>query len=211
MNYYILQHRNKETNRYYVYLHKRLTDNSIFYVGKGCGSRAWNYHGRNNYWTNIKNKYGIIVEILFDNLSEEESLQAEIDVIKELKYFNYTLANFSSGGDSPIFSEQTRKRMSEASKGRKKSKEHNLAVSKAKTGKPVPSLQGENHHCYDRNEYKFIHNKSGEIFYGTRTNLCNEFNLKRHLVAGLFLKNNPVITSQGWSLFKEENGTEENT
>lgn len=211
MNSYILQHRNKEINRYYVYLHKRTTDNSIFYVGKGCGSRAWNCHGRNKYWTNIKNKHGLTVEILFDNLSEEESLQVEVDVIKELKYFNYKLANFSSGGDSPVFSEQSRKRMSEASKGVKKTKEHNLAVSKAKTGKPVPALQGINNGRTDKAEYKFINVYTKEIFVGTRFELCDKFNLKRHLVGGLFLKNDPVITTQGWSLLKEENGTKENT
>ena len=94
-----------ETNKYYVYLHKKLGTNDIFYVGKGSGDRAFDFSksGRNSYWNNIKNKYGVDVEILFDNLSEEDAFRCEKDVILELEYFGYKLANITKGGGRIIW------------------------------------------------------------------------------------------------------------
>lgn len=96
---YYKQVKENVENRYYVYLHKRKSDGLIFYVGKGSGYRAWVKLGRNPYWNNVVNKHGLEVEILFDNLSEEESHQVEIDTILELKYFGYVLTNISDGGE----------------------------------------------------------------------------------------------------------------
>lgn len=86
-------------DRYYVYLHRKKTDGTIFYVGKGSGFRAWTKAGRNPHWNNVANKYGFAVEILFDCLLEEEAHLVEIDVIKELRYFGYNLVNMSDGGE----------------------------------------------------------------------------------------------------------------
>ena len=110
-------------NVFYVYLHRRKTDNKVFYVGKGKNGRAWHFYNRNGYWNNVKSKHGITVEIVFDNLSEEESLAAEKDTILELTYFGHPLTNLTSGGESPVFSEESLLKMSISGKGRKRSKE----------------------------------------------------------------------------------------
>jgi len=51
--------------KFYVYVHIKESDNTVFYVGKGSGGRAWDFYGRNVYWKNVKNKHGVRVEILF--------------------------------------------------------------------------------------------------------------------------------------------------
>lgn len=86
-------------NIFYVYLHRRKTDNKVFYVGKGKGRRAFSSSNRNNHWCNTKNKHGLVVEIVFDNLSEEDSFQVEIDTILEFKYFGHPLTNMTNGGE----------------------------------------------------------------------------------------------------------------
>jgi len=69
---------------HYVYAHRRLSDMSVFYIGKGFHNRAWNKSsGRSNYWKNIAKKHGVYVEILIDNLSEEEAFMFEIQMIKK--------------------------------------------------------------------------------------------------------------------------------
>lgn len=87
-------------NKFYVYLHRRKTDNKVFYVGKGKGKRAYTKRGRNIRWINIANKYGFSVEIAFDNLTEEDAFAIEIDTIKEMRHmFHETLCNMTDGGE----------------------------------------------------------------------------------------------------------------
>lgn len=87
-------------NIFYVYLHRRKTDNKVFYVGKGKGKRAYRPYGRNPRWNNTANKHGFSVEIVFDNLLEQEAFSLEIDTIKEMQYlFPDTLCNLTNGGE----------------------------------------------------------------------------------------------------------------
>lgn len=87
-------------NKFYVYIHRRLTDGKVFYVGKGCKDRANSTHGRNSRWLNIVKKHGFTVEIPFDNLSEEEAFQIEVDTIKEMRYhFEEFMCNLTDGGE----------------------------------------------------------------------------------------------------------------
>lgn len=84
---------------YYVYVHRRLGDNKPFYVGKGKNGRAWSTFGRSKQWNSIVNKYGFTVDIVFEGLEECEAFQCEVDVIKEFKYFEYKLCNYTNGGE----------------------------------------------------------------------------------------------------------------
>lgn len=84
---------------YYVYLHRRLSDNKVFYVGKGKDNRANVISGRNERWVRTYKKHGMIVEIVFDYLSEEEAYEVERDTVLEMKYFGYPLVNMTEGGD----------------------------------------------------------------------------------------------------------------
>ena len=86
-----------------VYLHKRKSDNKVFYVGMGYKKRAYDFNGRNKFWRNYVKKYGNpVVEIYKDNLTKEEACKVEINLIKKYgrrsKGKGY-LVNLSSGGE----------------------------------------------------------------------------------------------------------------
>lgn len=87
-------------NKYYVYEWIRLDTNEPFYVGKGCGNRAYQiYKSRNAGFMNVFRKTECAVVILADNLTEEEAYEAEIWFIYEYKYiYNFSLVNLDEGG-----------------------------------------------------------------------------------------------------------------
>jgi len=81
-------------HKFYVYLHRRLDNNDIFYVGKGriykkttliaSFRRAFVNESRTNYWKNINNLYGkdVIIDKTFE--TELDALNYESELI--LKY-----------------------------------------------------------------------------------------------------------------------------
>jgi hypothetical protein len=88
----------------YVYQHKRLDTNEVFYVGIGDGEdykRAYNTKGRTKWWKNIVSKCDYKVEILKDNLTWEQACDKEKYYIK--KYGRGIdggmLVNITEGGD----------------------------------------------------------------------------------------------------------------
>lgn len=103
-----------ESAIYYVYLHYRLDTNTVFYVGKGKGRRAFTKKSRNNHWNNIVNKCGYRVEIIKEGLTEKEAFDLEIEQIKFFGFDN--LVNMTLGGNSTTgyeHTEETRKLQSE--------------------------------------------------------------------------------------------------
>lgn len=116
---------------YYVYAHRRLDNDSIFYIGKGCNKRAWSTNNRNDYWHNIVNRFGYSVEILHSNLEEQEALDKECELIKSLN----PSTNFTKGGDggdtfSKLPEENKIKLIKEATK---RAHQHNGGVAIAAT------------------------------------------------------------------------------
>lgn len=186
--------RKSPTNTYYIYAHRKLSDNSIFYIGKGKGYRAWYTTGRNDYWFRVARKYGCYVDIIFDNLEEQEAYELENCTIQEMLYFNEKLTNLSEGGEGGFNpSLETRMKMS---LGRKGKKPHNL-------GKPLPSVSMEKNGCADHTTYTFIH-LNGDIFTGTRYELVRKFELKLDMIGKLFYsKKNRRNRIYGWSLLNE--------
>lgn len=68
--------------KYYVYIHKTADTHEVFYVGKGCGDRAYSSHHRSDKWkTVVKNHGGFIAEILANNMSNKDALSLEEDII----------------------------------------------------------------------------------------------------------------------------------
>lgn len=86
----------------YVYIHRKLSDGSIFYVGKGSNNRLHSKKDRNKYWHNVVNKHGFSAEIIFDDLTEEEAFEEESNVILEMRYFGCNLVNMNNGGKGGI-------------------------------------------------------------------------------------------------------------
>lgn len=130
-------------NKFYIYRHIRLDKNEVFYIGKGsklnnatCFNkeyvRAFSTQGRNIIWRRIVNKTDYEVEIMFESNDEKEIFQKETELIefygrKDLGLG--TLVNLTDGGEGcgigKIVSEETRKKISAANKGKKFSPEVN--------------------------------------------------------------------------------------
>lgn len=101
--------------RCFVYIHRRLDNNKIFYVGRGtvskkasgnCDSntyrRAYCEHKHNKIWMRITSKVSWEVEIIGDFLSWEESIVLEKETIKKYGRLDLNegcLVNFTDGGE----------------------------------------------------------------------------------------------------------------
>lgn len=105
---------------FYVYVHCRKTDGLVFYVGKGSGKRDTCFSSRNTYWKNVKNKHGIIVKRVFENLTEEESFRLEKELISELSSFGVQLVNMTLGGEGSSGRRLTEKHKVKLSQSRRK-------------------------------------------------------------------------------------------
>ena len=86
-----------------VYQHKRLDDNTVFYVGIGKDvARAYSKSGRSKHWRNIVNKVGYSVTILIGEISMEEACRLEVELISyygRLYLGEGLLVNITSGGE----------------------------------------------------------------------------------------------------------------
>ncbi len=80
---------------FYVYLHSK-PDGTVFYVGKGCGKRAYSSSQRNRRWKEIASG-GYIVSIVASGLSEQISYNLETALIAHLYQFG-NLVNIRAGG-----------------------------------------------------------------------------------------------------------------
>ena len=88
---------------FYVYVYYRLDTNEPFYVGKGRKHRWKALNKRSSHFKRILNKYDVVCEILYDNLTEEQAHGIECYLIHEL-VFEYGFSidiknNRSSDGD----------------------------------------------------------------------------------------------------------------
>ena len=113
-------------NNYYIYFHINPLKNEIFYVGKGKGKRAFQKTGRSNYWNKYVKKYGYIIDISEENLTEQEAFDREIFYINKIGRKDLglgSLINLTNGGDGAsgcIPSMETKNKMSLAQKGKPK-------------------------------------------------------------------------------------------
>lgn len=111
-----------------VYIHKRLDNNEIFYVGIGKSEkRIFDKKSRNLLWHNYVNKFGFSVEIIKNDISWEEACKIETDLIKKhgRKDLNTgILVNMTDGGDgNNNFSFETINKISKSLAGKKQSLE----------------------------------------------------------------------------------------
>lgn len=112
---------------FYTYVHIRLDTNKVFYVGKGKLGRANSKQHRNKYWNNVVNKCGYKVIFVKKNITEEESINLEIKLIKNYRYKGYKLTNLTDGGDGVSgykYTEEHRIKLSNSLKKTFKNKVH---------------------------------------------------------------------------------------
>ena len=94
----------KTEKRFYVYIHRKISDNKPFYIGKGTKYRCLNIYKRSSYWKNTALKNGVYVQIFKNNLSSEEACNVEKELIQKLDIKNLT--NISLGGENGLVGEK---------------------------------------------------------------------------------------------------------
>jgi len=147
----------------YVYRHIRLDKNEPFYIGIGSNSdgkyaRSNDIKKRNKIWNNIVSKTDYRVDIIVDDLTWEEACEKEKEFIslygrKDLE--TGILCNMTEGGDGFVggiftdehrkklsiasrnISDETRKKLSEAKRGRKLSEEQKKKIGLASKGRKI--------------------------------------------------------------------------
>ena len=128
----------------YVYRHRRLDTNEIFYIGIGSSKnfkRAYNNKKRSKWWKKVINKTSYSVEILKENLTWEQACELEILLISEYGRKDLgkgSLVNMTDGGEGTmgrIPSEKTKALWSKQRKGLKRSKEFKEKISKYMKGR----------------------------------------------------------------------------
>ena len=130
--------------RYCVYCHtNKINQKKYIGITRNVPERRWN-NGRgytnNRYFSRAIEKYGwhnFLHEILYTDLSKEQAEEIEIQLIKEYDSANPDHGyNIELGGNGTgRFTDETRRRISEALKGHGCSEETKRKISEAKAGK----------------------------------------------------------------------------
>lgn len=128
-------------NRFYVYGHFIPGNDVPFYIGKGRGRRAYHLYDRSDFWKSVVKKYGYEVKILHENLTSEEALAREVELIslygrRDLK--TGILVNQTNGGDGVNgHSTEARQKISDSHRGKPLSDFHKKKISEANKGRIV--------------------------------------------------------------------------
>lgn len=134
-----------------------------FYVGKGKGDRMYRHERAVLTWKNprVRNPYlfnkikkiidqgdRILTQKVFETDDENLAFTKERLLIQEYRSLGYKLCNLLDGGEGHSgyghpHSEETKKKISDASKGVAKSEEHKEALRQAKLAHPVRYWEGK--------------------------------------------------------------------
>ena len=146
-----------------VYKHTRKTTGEPFYIGIGASiKRAYSKVDRNRYWRSIVEKDGYDVWILHTDLTWQEACSREVELIAEIGRRDLGLGpliNLTDGGEGTVgavrlqertiriietkrkkgtlmHTQETKRKISQALKGKVKSETHRRNSSLARIGKP---------------------------------------------------------------------------
>lgn len=130
-------------NNYVVYIHRKLSDGSPFYVGAGSNKRPFIITQRPKDWVNIVESVGYTIDIHKDGLSREECFKLEVELILMFGRIDIgtgCLINKTSGGRRVVglsrdILDVRNKKVSISAKGKVKSKEWRDKIAKSLTGK----------------------------------------------------------------------------
>ena len=87
-------------NKIYIYAHYRLSDDSLFYIGKGSNYRALEKrkNQRSKFWHATSSKHGWYFKILEFYESEIEAYEMEEYLVRMLRFCGHKLCNHANGG-----------------------------------------------------------------------------------------------------------------
>lgn len=133
---------------FFTYIHRKVSDNSVFYVGMGSKKRANLVSNRSKEWQNVADEHGVYVEICAKWETQDEAYEHERLLISCFREMKHPLVNKSDGkaslGLSRKQSDQERALTSQRMMGNKiwvgrKHKESTKALQRAShLGKPKP-------------------------------------------------------------------------
>jgi len=124
-------------NKKVVYIHRKKTDNTIFYIGIGNEDRPYQKSptSRSVVWHRTVKKHGYYVEVILEGLSQEDACEIEVYLIEKFGRRDLkkgTLVNLTDGGEGATnMSKEGRNRISEA---------HSESVYNIETGKVFSSI-----------------------------------------------------------------------
>ena len=138
----------KKENNSYLYIHRRLDTNEVFYVGISSDKNfkrayAKNKTRANDHWHKIVKKAGYAVDIIYKNISWEQACKYEINLIamygrKDLglgKLTNHT--NGGEGKKGNIVDESTKEKLRKINLGKKLSQETKNKISLGGKGRKL--------------------------------------------------------------------------
>lgn len=190
-------------NKFYVYVHRRMSDSKVFYVGKGARNRDTMSYGRSAWWNRIVEKHGVYSERVLDRAPEPCCFALERILIAAIGRGN--LCNLSDGGEG-----SGGHKMSEANRiahaarmtgsknwnwGKAKPPEVRQKISAAKIGvkdseetraKKRLARLGNKNPSFDPSIRKFVHD-SGECFVGTSYDFRIAHGLKQQSISRIVL------------------------
>lgn len=85
-------------NKFYVYKWFNEATLEVFYVGKGCGNRAYEYKKRNKVFKEYYKNNPCKVHIIYNNLDEDTAFAKEKETIEHYKSLGQCIANITTGG-----------------------------------------------------------------------------------------------------------------
>jgi hypothetical protein len=172
--------------KHFVYVHRRESDGSVFYVGQGKGRRATSRH-RNKYWHAVANKHGFTAHKIAENLSQECALSIERAVIKHFGRGNLT--NLTDGGDIG----PTGYVMPEARKEKLREFRHSDRA-RAEISKKI---SGVNHPNYKPEKVTLVHPVHGSVT-ATRLEFRNVYGINLKKLAAM--QRGAIASSKAWRL-----------
>ncbi len=140
-------------NDYYIYFHINPLKNCIFYIGKGRSRRAYTKFHRSELWHNTVNKYGYIINIIEEGLTNEEACEREKFWIKRIGRKDLglgNLVNHTDGGDGLIgLSKEARIKISISHKlaGIKPPSQKGVKRTQSSIKKQIPKISGASNYA----------------------------------------------------------------
>jgi hypothetical protein len=198
---------------FYVYVHRKNTNNEIFYVGKGFGDRAHSLKNRNKFWINTVAKHGFNASVVLDGLSEDDAFDLEAFLIFEIGRKDLgtgILVNLTDGWNGAVnlcekskairakniqktySTDEWRKKLSD----RQKVFANNPEI-KQKFIAMISSQKGEKHYRYNHKVFKFVH-ESGITENCTIQELEKKYLLRPGSVSSVASGNSRQVS--GWFL-----------
>lgn len=210
---------------FYVYLHKRATDGSIFYVGKGTGDRAWHkssYSRGDGWWRNISIKNGVIVEICQDDMTEGDAFLLEMWLIAKLRHVGVVLCNLTDGGEGAsgaVRSKETKQRLRESKTGKlnpmygkrhteetsskmrnsRVGRKPSLGMRHSEENKKAASIRvsGDGNPMAKKETHEFWHKDHGMVL-ATTAYMRHKYNLSNNVS---LLVSGKLLTCKGWRMY----------